>query len=169
MLRFAELRARRKNAKRSTGPKTPAGRARSSRNALRYGLSLPLTLNTQMATRADLITQSLVSEQAKPTQVVAAIEFPQARLDLARIRAVRGQMMAELDTVLDDLIQLRRLAALDRYEVRAPPAVAALKFRVWHGGHECRPQSIDFIVRSRRIVATSCKLPTARSRHGCQG
>jgi hypothetical protein len=78
-----------------------------------------LTLNTEMAAKAELIMQSLVSDQAKPTQVVAAIEFTQAQLDLLRIRAVRGQMMAELDLVSDDLAQLRRLAALDRYEARA--------------------------------------------------
>ena len=114
-----QIRANRENAKKSTGPKTAAGRARSSRNALRHGLSLPLTPNTEMAAKADLIRKSLVSEQGKPTRVVAAIEFAQAQLDFLRIRAVRGQMMAELDSVSDDLTQLRRLAALDRYEARA--------------------------------------------------
>ena len=114
-----QILANRENAKKSTGPKTAAGRARSSRNALRHGLSLPLTLNAEMAAKADLIRKSLVSEQGKPTRVVAAIEFAQAQLDFLRIRAVRGQMMAELDSVSDDLTQLRRLAALDRYEARA--------------------------------------------------
>jgi hypothetical protein len=114
-----QIRANRENAKKSTGPKTAAGRTRSSRNALRHGLSLPLTPNTEMAAKADLIRKSLVSEQGKPARVVAAIEFAQAQLDLLRIRAVRRQMMAELDSVSDDLTQLRRLAALDRYEARA--------------------------------------------------
>jgi hypothetical protein len=114
-----QLRANRENAKRSAGPKTAAGRARSSRNALRHGLSLPLTLNKEMAAKAGLIRTSLVSEQASPTQVVAAIEFAQAQLDLLRIRAVRGKMMAELDSMSGDLTHLRRLAALDRYERRA--------------------------------------------------
>ena len=114
-----QIQANRKNAKNSTGPKTAAGRARSRRNALRHGLSLPLTLDTEMAAKADLIRQSLVAEQAKPTQVVAAIEFAQAQLDLLRIRAVRRQMMAVPDLVSGDLTHLRRLVALDRYERRA--------------------------------------------------
>ena len=114
-----QIRANRENAKKSTGPKTAAGRARSSRNALRHGLSLPLAPNTEMAAKADLIRKSLVSEQGKPTRVVAAIEFAQAQLDLLRIRAVRGQMMTELDSASGDLTRLRRLAALDRYEGRA--------------------------------------------------
>ena len=104
-----QIRANRENAKKSKGPKTAAGRARSSRNALRHGLSLPLALDTEIA----------VSEQAKPTQVAAAIEFAHAQLDLGRIRAVRGQMMADLDFVSGDLTHLRRLVALDRYEGRA--------------------------------------------------
>ena len=114
-----QIQANRKNAKRSTGPKTAAGRARSRRNALRHGLSLPLTLDTEMAAKADRIRQSLVAEQAKPTQVVAAIGFAQAQLDLLRIRAVRRQMMAVPDLVSGDLTHLRRLVALDRYERRA--------------------------------------------------
>ena len=114
-----QIQANRKNAKNSTGPKTAAGRARSRRNALRHGLSLPLTPDTEMAAKADLIRKSLVAEQAKPTQVVAAIEFAQAQLDLLRIRAVRRQMMAVPDLVSGDLTHLRRLVALDRYERRA--------------------------------------------------
>ena len=65
-----QIRANRENAKKSTGPKTAGGRARSSRNALRHGLSLPLTLNTEMAAKADLIRKSLVSEQGKPTRAL---------------------------------------------------------------------------------------------------
>jgi hypothetical protein len=114
-----QIKANRENAKKSAGRKSAAGRARSSRNALRHGLSLPLTLNAEVAAEADLIRKSLVSQQAKPTQVVAAIEFAQAHLDLLRIRAVRGQMMAVPDFVSGDLTHLRRLAALDRYEGRA--------------------------------------------------
>ena len=57
--------------------------------------------------------------QGEPTRVVAVIEFAQAQLDLLRIRAVRGQMMTELDSASGDLTRLRRLAALDRYEGRA--------------------------------------------------
>jgi hypothetical protein len=38
--------ANRANAARSTGPRTAAGRTKSSRNAFRHGLSLPLGLPT---------------------------------------------------------------------------------------------------------------------------
>ena len=46
-----QLRANRENAMRSTGPKTAAGRLKSSRNALRHGLSLPLMADPAAAMR----------------------------------------------------------------------------------------------------------------------
>jgi hypothetical protein len=47
-----QLRANRENAKKSTGPKTATGRAKSSRNAFRHGLSRPLALNAETAEKA---------------------------------------------------------------------------------------------------------------------
>jgi hypothetical protein len=37
-----QISANRANAKKSTGPRTMAGRAKSSRNAYRHGLSVPM-------------------------------------------------------------------------------------------------------------------------------
>ena len=49
-------------------------------------------------------------------QAIAAIEAAHAHLDLSRIRDVRNQMFIELTQAGGNLVQLRRLAALDRYE-----------------------------------------------------
>jgi hypothetical protein len=114
-----QLRANRENAKKSTGPKTVAGRARSSRNALRHGLSLPLKLDAEAAAKAEQIRQMLVSEQPDAGNGSAASEVAQAQLDLSRIRAVRGAMMVQLASMPAELTYLRRLVALDRYEGRA--------------------------------------------------
>jgi hypothetical protein len=114
-----QLRANRENAKKSTGPKTVAGRARSSRNALRHGLSLPLKLDAEAAAKAEQIRQMLVSEQPDAGNGSAASEVAQAQLDLSRIRAVRGAMMVQLASMPAELTSLRRLVALDRYEGRA--------------------------------------------------
>jgi len=114
-----QLRANRENAKKSTGPKTAGGRARSSRNALSHGLSLPLTLDAGAAAKAALIRQTLVSEPTDPAQGLAALDVAEAQLDLLRIRAVRRHMMLQLESASGDLNQLRRLWGLDRYEDRA--------------------------------------------------
>jgi len=110
-----QIKANRENAKRSTGPRTAAGRLKSSRNSLRHGLSLPLTFDPAAAAKADQIAQMLVPENAN---VMAATEFAQAQAELLRIGSVRNELMAGLDLMSGtaDVDKLHRLAALDRYE-----------------------------------------------------
>jgi hypothetical protein len=52
-----QIAANRANAQKSTGPKTAAGRSRSSRNAVRHGLSGPLDF--AMSEKADAIARLL--------------------------------------------------------------------------------------------------------------
>jgi hypothetical protein len=47
---------------------------------------------------------------------MAANQVARAQLDLVRIRAVRTELMAQLDLASGDTEFLRRLAALNRYE-----------------------------------------------------
>jgi len=114
-----QLRANRANAKRSSGPKTAAGRLRSSRNALRHGLSLPLDTDPAASMRARGMAQLLVPDGADPIQTLAAFEMAQAHAQLQRVGAVRSQLMANLDFASPNLKQMRRLAALERYERQA--------------------------------------------------
>jgi hypothetical protein len=114
-----QLRANRENAKRSSGPKTAIGRLRSSRNALRHGLSLPLTADPAASMKARQMAQMLVPEGADDAQVMAAVEVAQAHAQLLRVAAIRSKLMANLDFASADLKQVRRLAALERYERRA--------------------------------------------------
>jgi hypothetical protein len=114
-----QIAANRRNAKKSTGPKTAAGRLTSSRNAFRYGLSLPLTPDAEELAKAESILQMSVPAAADEARVLAATEMVQAELVLTRVGAIRNTMWAELDPASGDLDPLRRLAALDRYEARA--------------------------------------------------
>ena len=114
-----QLRANRENAMRSTGPKTAAGCLKSSRNALRHGLSLPLTADPAATMKAGQIAQLLAPEAANDLQVVAAVEMAQAQVQLLRVAAVRRKLIAGLEVGSVNLNQMRRLAALDRYERHA--------------------------------------------------
>ena len=107
-----QIRANRANARKSTGPRTAAGRLKSSRNAFRHGLSLPLELDPVMSEKAKLLVRSCANEG----QHLAMSEIVHAQLDLLRIRTARNQLMAEPDLLAGDLDRLRRLKALDRYE-----------------------------------------------------
>jgi hypothetical protein len=106
-----QIAANRTNSKRSTGPKTKLGRLKSGRNALRHGLSCPLSANIR---ELDSIAQIMLMAENEE-QLVAAREFARAELELRRVRHVRSQIIASLFQSCDPC-QLRRLVALDRYE-----------------------------------------------------
>ena len=89
---------------------------KSSRNAFRHGLSLPLWLDPASSERTGAIAQLVTPNHADEEQRTAASELAQAQVDLLRIRAVRAKLMTELDLTTANLEQLRRLKALDRYE-----------------------------------------------------
>ena len=110
-----QIAANRANAQKRTGPKTAAGRLKSSRNALRHGLSVPLSLSMTTA-KADALARVLASDQADVDQLAAATEVAHAQMELLRIRAIRAEMTAQVDLGSADVETLRRLAALDRYK-----------------------------------------------------
>ena len=66
--------------------------------------------------KADAIARALTTNRTDEQQLAAATEVAQAQLELLRIRAVRAQLMAEVDLASVDLKHLRRLPALGRYE-----------------------------------------------------
>jgi hypothetical protein len=111
-----QIAANRANAQKSTGPKTVAGRLKSSRNAFRHGLSAQLRLDSEGLKRVDAIARLLVGSSVDGKQHIAANEMAQAQLELSRIRAVRANILAGLDLASGNLQMLRHLAALDRYE-----------------------------------------------------
>lgn len=114
-----QIRANRENAKRSTGPKSAAGRLKSSRNALRHGLSIPAAADLPAGTQAFRFVDLLTPEDASQPQRLAALEMTQAQAQLLRIAAVRKTLFATLDLQFPSHEQVRHLAALERYECRA--------------------------------------------------
>jgi hypothetical protein len=121
--------ANRRNARRSTGPRTPAGKARSARNALRHGLTacplddLALMREAVALSRAILQTGTDLEKQSPERQ---ASEDPLRRswamqIAIAHIRVlqVRRAKQALHGSSLEWDELTRRLASLDRYEGRA--------------------------------------------------
>ena len=111
-----QIAANRANAKRSTGPKTAAGRAKSSRNAYLHGLSCALRLAPSEPAKVDAIVAALVTDQANKERLDSAFEFARAQLELLRIRTARTELTATVQSGPKGLKALRRLLALDRYE-----------------------------------------------------
>jgi hypothetical protein len=110
-----QIAANRANAFHSTGPKTAAGKLKSSRNSYRHGLSGQLPLDPTSA-KIDSIVRGLVGENAGEDQLMLASDFAHAQVKLLRIRSIRTKQLASRDLNDFPIKELKRLAALDRYE-----------------------------------------------------
>jgi hypothetical protein len=111
-----QIAANRVNAKLSTGPKTMAGQLKSSRNALRHGLSCPLPFDPVTLAEADALAHVLAGKEAGEDELASAAEFAWAQMELLRIRSTRTELLAKIDLDFNNTQKLHRLAALDRYE-----------------------------------------------------
>ena len=114
-----QIAANRANAKRSTGPKTAAGQRKSSRNAFRHGLSLPLSADPHTQAKIEAVAEAVAGDSASAEQLGAAREFAAAHLELTRIRNARAQISLKVSSEAINPHAARRLCGFDRYERRA--------------------------------------------------
>jgi len=123
-----QIAANRRNGSLGRGPKTSAGKARSSRNALKYGLSIPIKRDKTQRRQIELLARILAQSEAGNVfgQARAAAE---AELELVRARAVMEAVLARAGNTAEwnggpeqgtALIHvLPKLQRLERYERRA--------------------------------------------------
>ena len=120
-----QIAANRNNAKKSTGPRSDAGREASRRNSRRHGLAI--AIETDPAFHDDIEKLAKALSLSRGMQIVdeRAREAAGAELDLLRIRKVRAWVFETYYFVANDatsgsLAELNeKLAKLERYERRA--------------------------------------------------
>jgi hypothetical protein len=90
-----QIEANRRNAQKSTGPKTQAGRDRSRLNALKHGLSRMLPASDPVPPPVLPLAQAIVGEAATHPEALALAEVVAAEsLTLLAIRRRRTELIA---------------------------------------------------------------------------
>jgi hypothetical protein len=119
-----KLESNKRNASRSTGPRTPGGKLVSRNNARRHGLATRLEDDCEVNERIECLAAVLAAgsdefERIEQSRILAGCHF-----DLHRIRAARYEVfstMNELENVTGNDLEtaLRAMDKISRYEGRA--------------------------------------------------
>jgi hypothetical protein len=117
-----KIAANRKNAKKSTGPRSAAGRATSRHNARRHGLATGIGSDPAFRDDIEILAKLLAGGRENFGEF--AREAAEAHLDLTRIRRIRAGLFARMRffdaASTEDLRALaEQFARLERYERRA--------------------------------------------------
>jgi len=120
-----QIAANRRNAKKSTGPRSEAGRKASRRNARRHGLAVAIETDPAFHDEVEKLARVLSLSCGMQNVDERARDVAGAELDLLRIRKIRTSLFETLSLVANDatsgsLAELNdNLAKLERYERRA--------------------------------------------------
>ena len=128
-----QIAANRRNASKSTGPRSSAAKKRSSQNAYRHGLTLSLSSSPAFAKRLDERARKIAGNSKSEIVLQYARTAAQAEFDLACVRQVRVAL-------IDRVWALGTLDAPRPFSVREVRLLAAA---VWGRALPPIPQRID--------------------------
>jgi hypothetical protein len=91
-----KIAANRRNSRRSSGPRTVAGKLTVSRNALRHGLAAATLRDSGIAAEVDRLATAIGSENADAAQREQALIIAESELTLLRVRAARTSIFQQM-------------------------------------------------------------------------
>jgi hypothetical protein len=109
--------ANRRNAARSTGPKTLKGKQQSALNALRHGLSISMRADQHLDARIEALAVKIAGVNAAPARLEQARLIAGAQIDLHRIRRVKTALLND-PTKRVNLLRPEESARVEREALR---------------------------------------------------
>jgi hypothetical protein len=86
-----QIAANRRNAQKSTGPRSQSGKKRSSKNAFVHGLSVPITSASKV--QVEDLSRQFAGDTTNAKILVLAEAAAEAQLDLERVRKVKAAII----------------------------------------------------------------------------
>src|SRR5262245_46600732 len=130
MVSERQIAANRRNARKSTGPRSGAGKKRASHNAYRHGLTLSIASTAAFAKQLDKLVREIAGDTEDAIMLERARAIAQAELDLARVRRAklalieRASAFGALDPPRLTVAQMIRL--IDAFDRGVPKPIDAL-------------------------------------------
>src|SRR5262249_15530859 len=90
-----KVRANRQNARASTGPRSATGKARSSANARRHRLAVPIWSDPVLTADALALAKHIAGAEASASVMAHAIEVADAQIEVVRVRRWRLDLMRQ--------------------------------------------------------------------------
>jgi hypothetical protein len=91
-----QIAANRRNSRKSTGPRSRAGKRRTSRNAYRHGLSYGVAADAAFAKHVESLAQKIAGRGADAVTLEIARSVARAEFELAQIRRIKVALIARL-------------------------------------------------------------------------
>ena len=88
-----QIAANRRNAMRSTGPRTRSGKARSRANSLRHGLLSKVLVDPALVNETDQLARRIAHEHGKPDDCFESRTIADAEQIILSARAARAQLL----------------------------------------------------------------------------
>ncbi len=124
--------ANRRNARKSTGPRSAGGKRRASRNAFRHGLTASVISDADRRKHVERLARKIAGSTADAITLYLARSAAAAQLDIVQIRRIKVALIDRIlacgelgkPALFDSVHQVKRFFnGLDRGELILPPLV----------------------------------------------